>query len=208
VLALEEVEPNVRYESNYSSQDGKVKSKSRSVGEELGGAQALARTESAVARPSLSILSTVSIVSIEWLLSSRAIPTKRPPSCTPALLPLSPSQANAILAELMRQYFHPPLRDVSLTTLLQALSDPCRFSIVRALAHGEECACHEIALDVSKATRSHHFDVLREAGLIFTRTEGTKCMTSLRIAELDKRFPGLLDLIRSEKKHSSPALRS
>jgi DNA-binding transcriptional ArsR family regulator len=108
----------------------------------------------------------------------------------------------------MRHYFHPPLRDLSLATVLQALSDPCRLSIVRALAHGEERACHEIALDVSKATRSHHFDVLREAGLIFTRIEGTKCMTSLRIAELDKRFPGLLDLIRSEKKHSSPVARS
>ncbi|MBV8813636.1 MAG: helix-turn-helix transcriptional regulator [Verrucomicrobia bacterium] len=108
----------------------------------------------------------------------------------------------------MRQYFHPPMRDVTLATVLQALSDPCRLSIVRALAHGEELACHEIALDVSKATRSHHFDVLREAGLIFTRIEGTKCMTSLRTAELDKRFPGLLDLIRSEKKQSSALVRS
>jgi DNA-binding transcriptional ArsR family regulator len=82
---------------------------------------------------------------------------------------------------------------------MQALSDPCRIAIVRALAERGELACNEIALDVSKATRSHHFDVLRAAGLIHTRTEGTKCMTSIREAELDKRFPGLLSLVLAVK---------
>jgi DNA-binding transcriptional ArsR family regulator len=95
----------------------------------------------------------------------------------------------------MKVYSHPSLNQVELATIMQALSDPCRIAIIRALAVGGELACHEIALDVSKATRSHHFDVLRAAGLIFTRTEGTKCMTSLRKAELDKRFPGLLKLV-------------
>jgi DNA-binding transcriptional ArsR family regulator len=95
----------------------------------------------------------------------------------------------------MKVYSHPPLNRVDLATVMQALSDPCRIAIIRALADGRELACNEITLDVSKATRSHHFDVLREAGLIFTRTEGTRCMTSLRKAELDKQFPGLLKLI-------------
>jgi DNA-binding transcriptional ArsR family regulator len=70
---------------------------------------------------------------------------------------------------------------------------------VRALAERGELACNEIALDVSKATRSHHFDVLRDAGLIYTRTEGTKCMTSIRETELSKRFPGLLKLVLAAK---------
>jgi DNA-binding transcriptional ArsR family regulator len=95
----------------------------------------------------------------------------------------------------MKCYSHPVLRDVSLPAVMQALSDPCRIAIVRALAERGELACNEIALDISKATRSHHFDVLREAGLIYTRTEGTKCMTSIREAELNKRFPGLLKLV-------------
>ena len=95
----------------------------------------------------------------------------------------------------MKVYSHPSLSRVALATVMQALSDPCRVAIIRALEDGQELACNEFALDVSKATRSHHFDVLRDAGLIFTRTEGTKCMTSLRRAELDKRFPGLLRLI-------------
>ena len=98
----------------------------------------------------------------------------------------------------MKVYSHPSLNQVELVTVMQALSDPCRIAIIRALAYGQELACNEFALDLSKATRSHHFDVLREAGLTLTRTEGTKCMTSLRRAELDKRFPGLLKLIAKE----------
>jgi DNA-binding transcriptional ArsR family regulator len=102
----------------------------------------------------------------------------------------------------MKVYSHPSLNRVELATVMQALSDPCRIAIVRALADGGELACNEIALDVSKATRSHHFDVLRAAGLIFTRTEGTKCMTSLRKTELDKQFPGLLKLVLAGKTNS------
>ena len=100
----------------------------------------------------------------------------------------------------MKAYTHPSLDDVSLTAVMQALSDPCRVSIVQALLAEEEreLACNEISLDVAKATRSHHFDVLREAGIIFTRCEGTRCMSSVRRKELNKRFPGLLKLISHE----------
>jgi DNA-binding transcriptional ArsR family regulator len=97
----------------------------------------------------------------------------------------------------MKSYTHPSLDDVTLTAVMQALSDPCRVAIVQTLLAEEEreLACNEIPLDVAKATRSHHFDVLRDAGIIFTRCEGTKCMTSVRRKELNKRFPGLLKMI-------------
>jgi DNA-binding transcriptional ArsR family regulator len=96
----------------------------------------------------------------------------------------------------VKAYSHPSLDDVPLPTVMQALSDPCRIAIVRALLEGPgELACNEVPLKISKATRSHHFTVLREAGLAFTRTDGTKCMTSIRRAEFDARFPGLLDLV-------------
>jgi DNA-binding transcriptional ArsR family regulator len=101
----------------------------------------------------------------------------------------------------MKTYSHPALREVSLPAVMQALSDPCRISIVRELlqAGGRPLACNEVQLNVTKATRSHHFDVLRAAGIIFTEMEGTKCMTSLRKRELNKRFPGLLKLISTSK---------
>jgi len=82
-------------------------------------------------------------------------------------------------------YQHPNLEQVSLSTAMQALADPCRVAIVRALFSDQdrEFACNEIALDISKATVSHHFETLREAGIIFTRVDGRKCLSSIRRKE-------------------------
>jgi DNA-binding transcriptional ArsR family regulator len=102
---------------------------------------------------------------------------------------------------LVKTYSHPTLKDVALPEVMQALSDPARVAIVRALlkARGGELACAEIPLKIAKATRSHHFDVLRDAGIIASRCEGTKCMTSLRRGEIERRFPGLLALVAKHK---------
>jgi predicted transcriptional regulator len=101
----------------------------------------------------------------------------------------------------MNAYSHPAMREISLLTVMQALSDPCRIAIVRQLlrANRRALACNEVRLNISKATRSHHFEVLRAAGIIFTDMEGTKCRTSLRRNELNKRFPGLLKLVSARK---------
>lgn len=97
----------------------------------------------------------------------------------------------------MKTYRHPDIRKVTLPGVMQALSDPCRIKIVRHLLRAPEraFACNEIPLKIAKATRSHHFDVLRAAGLIQTRVDGTKCLTSLRREEIDRKFPGLWQLI-------------
>lgn len=101
---------------------------------------------------------------------------------------------------MMKQYHHPDLADVSLATVLQALADPCRVAVVCSMMEDEdrERACNEIPLSVGKATRSHHFEVLRSAGLIQTRVEGTKCLSRLRRREIEDRFPGLLALVQQE----------
>ncbi|MBC2593954.1 winged helix-turn-helix transcriptional regulator [Ruficoccus amylovorans] len=100
----------------------------------------------------------------------------------------------------MKAYNHPDLEEVSLTTAMQALADPARMAILRAVVESEsgEIACNEISLQLSKATVSHHFETLREAGLIRTRVAGTKCLSSLRGEEFDERFPGLLELVLNE----------
>lgn len=97
----------------------------------------------------------------------------------------------------MKAYSHPALRDVPLSAVMHALADPCRVTIVRQLlgAKGRALACNEVRLKVNKATRSHHFEVLRAAGIISTKVAGTKCLTSLRRREFDRRFPGLLGLV-------------
>ena len=58
-------------------------------------------------------------------------------------------------------------------------------------------ACGTFDLPVAKATRSHHFAVLRAAGLIEQRDEGSRRLNRLRRPEFDAAFPGLLDLVLS-----------
>ena len=89
----------------------------------------------------------------------------------------------------------PPVEALDLTTIMGALADPSRLAIVRTLAAEGERACGTFDLGLSKATRSHHFRILREAGVTVTRLEGTRRIVSLRRADLDARFPGLLDAL-------------
>jgi DNA-binding transcriptional ArsR family regulator len=89
-----------------------------------------------------------------------------------------------------------PSRDqFDLFVVLSALSDPMRLAIVRILAEEKERACGTFGLPAPKATLSHHFKVLREAGLIETRLEGVYRFISLRQKDLQARFPGLLKSI-------------
>ena len=90
---------------------------------------------------------------------------------------------------------HPAIEEIDLPGLLHALSDPMRLEIVRCLQEGGELACKEIVLPVSKATGSHHFRVLREAGVIAQHDEGTRRISALRRDDLERRFPGLLDSV-------------
>ena len=92
----------------------------------------------------------------------------------------------------MRHLHHPRIDEVALPDVLHALSDPVRLQIVRELADREEQSCSAVESSVSKSTLSHHFKVLREAGVTHTRVNGTHRYISLRRAELEERFPGLL----------------
>jgi DNA-binding transcriptional ArsR family regulator len=91
---------------------------------------------------------------------------------------------------------HPELGEIELAAVLHALSDPQRLHIVRELAASDgPRACGSIKLDVAKSTMTHHFRVLREAGVIRQDRMGTTKLTALRRDELDARFPGLLDVV-------------
>src|SRR3954464_11822171 len=95
----------------------------------------------------------------------------------------------------MRNLHHPRIDEISLPEVLHALSDPVRLQIVRALADREEQSCSSVEASVSKSTLSHHFKVLREAGVTHTRVNGTHRLVSIRRDELEERFPGLLDSV-------------
>src|SRR3954463_4964818 len=89
----------------------------------------------------------------------------------------------------------PHADEMTLAAVMAALSDPMRVAIVRQLATEGERTCGTFDPGISKATRSHHFRVLREAGLTHTRAEGTHRHVSLRRDAVDARFPGLLSAI-------------
>ncbi|MHB8692905.1 MAG: ArsR/SmtB family transcription factor [Solirubrobacteraceae bacterium] len=90
---------------------------------------------------------------------------------------------------------HPRLAEIELATVMQALSDPVRLQILSGLAGGAERSCKSFDLPVVKSTSTHHFRVLRDAGLIRTRQVGKTRLSSLRRDEFDERFPGLLDAV-------------
>jgi DNA-binding transcriptional ArsR family regulator len=90
---------------------------------------------------------------------------------------------------------HPAREKLDLPAVLHALSDPVRLEIVGGLAGGEERTCGSFDVAVTKSTCTHHFRVLREAGLIRQRQQGTMRLNSLRRDDLEARFPGLLGTI-------------
>jgi DNA-binding transcriptional ArsR family regulator len=89
----------------------------------------------------------------------------------------------------------PTVEALELPAVLHALSDPIRLQIVRSLADHGACNCGMFAVPVAKSTLSHHLRVLREAGVTLTEPSGTQRVVSLRRADLDGRFPGLLDAV-------------
>jgi DNA-binding transcriptional ArsR family regulator len=94
----------------------------------------------------------------------------------------------------------PEREDLDLSAILHALSDPQRRGIVAELAASEEPRpCGSFAPDITKSTRTHHFRVLREAGLVEQWKEGTSRLSRLRRDDVDARFPGLLDAVLRSK---------
>jgi DNA-binding transcriptional ArsR family regulator len=85
---------------------------------------------------------------------------------------------------------------LDVTTVLRALADPVRLDLVRQLSQSETpIACGRFDTRVAKNTLSHHFKVLREAGVITTYRDGGQALNELRSAEIDATFPGLLSAI-------------
>jgi DNA-binding transcriptional ArsR family regulator len=90
--------------------------------------------------------------------------------------------------------YHPTRDQIDLDGVLAALGHPVRLAIVRALAVGDPdgLACGTIDIGVSKATATHHWRALREAGVIRQWQVGRNHFVALRRDDIDARFPGLL----------------
>jgi len=95
----------------------------------------------------------------------------------------------------------PPVDEIALGSVFTALADPLRREVIARLAlleDGAERNCSAFGFPVAKASLTHHFRVLREAGLIHQVDYGNRRTSSLRRADLEARFPGLLALLRAE----------
>ena len=87
---------------------------------------------------------------------------------------------------------------LSLNEIFSALSDPLRREVISRLAlleEGTERSCASFGFPVAKASLTHHFRVLLEAGLISQFDYGNRRASVLRIRELSEKFPELLPLL-------------
>ncbi|MFE6750208.1 ArsR/SmtB family transcription factor [Kitasatospora purpeofusca] len=99
---------------------------------------------------------------------------------------------------------HPATEEIDLLDVLHALADPTRMTIVRVLRAEAERACGTFPVDVAPSTLSHHFKVLRESGVITQREEANRRFSALRTADLEHRFPGLLDTVLAAHARTGP----
>ena len=103
----------------------------------------------------------------------------------------------------MNRFIHPDPKDFTLDALLHALADPARRTIVKALATDKACegkglACAQAAPpNLPKSTMSHHYSVLRAAGLVRATKMGAAVIHTLRCDEVEARFPGVLSAVLS-----------
>lgn len=95
----------------------------------------------------------------------------------------------------------PTAAEMELGTVIRALSDEHRRAVMTELAADDKDGarrCNSFDLPISKQTQTHHFRVLREAGLICEIDYGNRKEIRLRRADIDARFPGLLSILAAE----------
>jgi DNA-binding transcriptional ArsR family regulator len=100
---------------------------------------------------------------------------------------------------------HPDAGEITLQAVLEALVDPVRRSIVAQLHQAPaDISCGNFDIPVARSTATHHFNVLREAGIIRQYYVGTSRMNALRRDDIDGRFPGLLETCARDYRSAPP----
>ncbi|MDB5491102.1 MAG: putative transcriptional regulator, arsR family, partial [Micavibrio sp.] len=106
----------------------------------------------------------------------------------------------SLYIKIMKILVHPAMDDVTLEAVLYALGDKTRLQIVANLDRTtkDTLICVEATAgieDLSSSTSSYHFRILRDGGIIHSERQGKECYNRLRLAELEKKFPGVLKSI-------------
>jgi DNA-binding transcriptional ArsR family regulator len=104
--------------------------------------------------------------------------------------------ANGLSSAIMaRPFQHPSASTITVDGILHALSDPTRRGIMIKLLSCAGMSCSKACDDLSPSTISFHHRVLREAGLIRSEKRGVEVINTVRKADINARFPGLLATI-------------
>ncbi|WP_280444421.1 ArsR/SmtB family transcription factor [Nocardia brasiliensis] len=85
-----------------------------------------------------------------------------------------------------------------LPTVLAALQDPVRLEMVRRLSNagaGTPVRCNSLYDAINKSTATHHFKILREAGVIERVIVDGQIWQRLRATDVEAALPGLLPSI-------------
>ncbi|TVY02693.1 helix-turn-helix transcriptional regulator [Mycolicibacterium porcinum] len=92
----------------------------------------------------------------------------------------------------------------ALPQLLAALQDPVRLEMVRRLHEaGEAVKCAALYDGINKSTATHHFNILRDAGLTERVVSEGHIYQRLRTDDVDAAMPGLLDAILEQANRES-----
>jgi ArsR family transcriptional regulator len=88
----------------------------------------------------------------------------------------------------------------SLTAAFKAIADPTRREILHLLRK-EEMTAGDVAarFDMTKPTKSHHFSVLKEAGLVTSRREGQTIWYALNTTVLEDVLAWTMDMARGAR---------
>jgi DNA-binding transcriptional ArsR family regulator len=93
----------------------------------------------------------------------------------------------------MKPIIMPSIEDVTLPGILYALGDPTRLQIALNLFNSHNALTCMAAVagidDLAVSSRSHHFGILRQTGIIHSEKKGRETYNSLRIQELEAKFP-------------------
>ncbi|QHI95130.1 helix-turn-helix domain-containing protein [Aristophania vespae] len=92
-------------------------------------------------------------------------------------------------------YVHPDFSEITILTVLKALADPIRLDLVRQLHKLGKANCTTLLGKRPKSSMSHHFQVLRDSGIIHTQIKGVQHINAIRRQELDEHFPGLMEAV-------------
>lgn len=118
---------------------------------------------------------------------------------------------NRYVGDMSRKLPHPTREQIMLPDVLDCLSDPTRLVIVCSLARQERVAAELCCGDFNdlsgKSNLAYHFAKLRASGILQTRVVGTSRLMRLRRADLDARFPGLLDSVIASAERDAERLR-